>query len=109
MIDVKDVRFSMIECSRCVSIQRSLKHDVRDVSRYDLRRAFESVFLLITLTMFSVCSILYQTFVSESRRHVNVITCCDKFEHDFSKLVFSDSYCLFSARFCVKCHVNVIT
>ncbi len=54
VIDAKDVRSSMIECSRCVSIRRSSEHDVRDVSRYDIRRVFESVLLLITFTMFSV-------------------------------------------------------
>jgi hypothetical protein len=84
VIDVKDMRSSMIECSRCTSIRYSLKHDVRDVFRYDARRVFENVLLLITLTMFSVCSFLRQMFVSESKRHVNVITCCDKFEHDIS-------------------------
>ncbi len=108
MIDAKNVRSSMIECSRCASIRRSSEHDVCDLSRYDARRVLESVLLLITLTMFSVCSILYQTFVFESKRHVNVITYYDKFEHDFSKLVFSNSHCLFFVRFCVKCHVNVI-
>ncbi len=66
VIDAKDVRSSMIECSRCVSIRRSSKHDVRDVSRYDARRALKNVFELITLTMFSVRSCV--------KCHVNVIT-----------------------------------
>ncbi len=64
--DAKDVRSSMIECSRCALIRRSSEHDVRDVSRYDVRRVFENVLLLITLTMFSVRSCV--------KCHVNVIT-----------------------------------
>jgi hypothetical protein len=38
-----------------------------------------SVLLLITLTMFSVRS--------DVKCHVNVITCCDKFVHDFSSSI----------------------
>jgi hypothetical protein len=63
-----------------------VRYDVRDMSRYDVRRVFENV-LLITLTMFFVCSFLHQMFVSESKRHVSVIICCDKFAHDFSSSI----------------------
>jgi hypothetical protein len=39
------------------------KHDVHDVSRYDTRRAFENVFLLITIIMFFVRSCVKRSFL----------------------------------------------
>jgi hypothetical protein len=68
--------------------------NVHDVFQYDARRVLENVFLLIAIIMFFVVSYvrlcISRLFVSESnvrfcvKRHVNVITCCDKFEHDSS-------------------------
>jgi hypothetical protein len=55
------------------------KHDVRDMSWYDVRRVFENVILLIKFTKFFV-RLWFKC-------HVNVIIYCDKFEHDFSSSI----------------------